>query len=59
MPLQQFVSDAVRANAKKTGWGEVQSAALRGAKSPLAEEAPRGPVNACVLASLRKHVTPC
>ncbi|KJA28270.1 hypothetical protein HYPSUDRAFT_811264 [Hypholoma sublateritium FD-334 SS-4] len=46
VPLQKFVSDAVRANSRKTGWTAVQPAAPAGAKSPLAEEAPKGPVNA-------------
>jgi hypothetical protein len=55
VPLKKFVAEATKANAAKgkSGWDRTpQPASPSGAKSPLAEQPPKGPVNACSLAYL-------
>lgn len=53
VPLKKFVAEEVKANAVKgkSRWApNPQPASPSGAKSPLAEQPPKGPVNACSLA---------
>ncbi|KAF9474823.1 hypothetical protein BDN70DRAFT_295694 [Pholiota conissans] len=47
MPLHKFVAEATKANEVKgkSAWGPIKPASPSGAKSPLAEEQPKGPVN--------------